>query len=223
MDKGAVLYICRLMIQRILGVILFLFGSSWIFGAREIIYFILYILIAIISGLVMYKINAATIRERGKVNTDSPKWDKVLLTVYWVLAYFVVYFVAGKEFIPMQMNLGYWIGTILYIAAAALTLRAMIVNTFLESTARLQTDRGQKVCKEGPYSVIRHPTYSAILIWCVSIPMIFPSRNIILIVLMVAVVIIIRTYMEDNMLKRGLDGYDDYAKEVKYRLIPFIW
>lgn len=223
MDKGAVVYIFRLMIQRILGVILFLIGSSWIVGIREIIYFFVYILFAAISGGVMYKINPATIRERGKVNTDSPKWDKVLLTIYWALAYFIVYFVAGKGFIPLQMSILYWIGIILYIAAALLTLRAMIVNTFLESTSRLQTDRGQNVCKEGPYSVIRHPTYSAILIWCVSIPLIFPSRNVVWIVLMVAVVIIIRTYLEDNMLKQGLDGYGDYAKEVKYRLIPFIW
>lgn len=223
MDRGAINYILRVIVQRILGIMLFLIGSSWGYGTREIIYFILYILIAIISGIVMYKANSTTINERRKVNTDSPIWDKVLLMIYWILAYFGIYFVAGQCYETLQLDNFYWIGIALYIIATIFTLRAMIVNTFLESTARLQTDRKQSVCKEGPYSIIRHPTYLAILIWCVSISLIFPSEYVILTAVVIGVVIVIRTYLEDNMLKTGLDGYMDYMREVRYRLIPFIW
>ncbi len=222
--EGAINYILRIIVQRILGIMLFLVGSSWIYGTRELIYFILYILIAVISGIVMYKANSTTINERRKVNTDSPVWDKVLLTIYWILAYFGIYFVAGQSYKTLQLDILYWIGIALYIIATIFTLRAMIVNTFLESTSRLQTDRKQSVCKEGPYSIIRHPTYLAILIWCVSISLIFPSKYVRLTAVVIGgVVIVIRTYLEDKMLKKGLDGYMDYTKEVRYRLIPFIW
>ncbi|NFV11706.1 DUF1295 domain-containing protein [Clostridium sporogenes] len=223
MDRGAINYILRIIVQRILGIMLFLIGSSWIYGTRELIYFILYILIAVISGIVMYKANSTTINERRKVKTDSPIWDKVLLTIYWILAYFGIYFVAGQSYKTLQFDNLYWIGIALYIIATIFTLRAMIVNTFLESTSRLQTDRKQSVCKEGPYSIIRHPTYLAILIWCVSISLIFPSKHVILIAVVIGVVIVIRTYLEDKMLKKGLDGYMDYTKEVRYCLVPFIW
>ncbi len=130
---------------------------------------------------------------------------------------------AGKYYETSQFDILYWIGIVLYIIATIFTLRSMIVNTFLESTARLQTDRKQIVCKEGPYSIVRHPTYLSILIWCMSISLIFPSKYVILIAVVIGVIIVIRTYLEDNMLKIGLEGYMDYTREVRYRLIPFIW
>lgn len=223
MDKGAILYIIRVVIQRILGFLLFLVGSSWGLSARSIIYFTIYILAAIISGMIMYKSNPATIRERGKVNTTSPLWDKILMLAYWLLSFFVIYFFAGREQMHLQPDILFWIGIIFYILATILTLKAMIVNTFLESTARLQADRNQNVCKNGSYSIIRHSTYSGILIWCISISLIFPSEYVILTAFAVAIVIIIRTHLEDTMLRKELHGYGEYADKVKYRLAPFIW
>jgi protein-S-isoprenylcysteine O-methyltransferase Ste14 len=32
-----------------------------------------------------------------------------------------------------------------------------------------------------------------------------------------------RTYREDHMLQSGLEGYAEYARKVRYRLIPGIW
>lgn len=224
MDKRAIIYIARLVAQRVIGFFLFLLGASWMLGVREIVYFGLYILIAIISGIIMYKANSETIRERGKINTNSPFWDKVLLTIYWMLAYFVIYFIAGIGYKSgVSVDYLFCVGIFLLIFSTTITLKAMIVNTYLESTARIQTDRKQKVCRDGPYSIIRHPTYSAVLIWCVAISLIFPAISVTITASAVASIIIIRTYLEDTMLKRGLDGYKTYTQDVKYRLIPFIW
>lgn len=224
MDKRAVAYIVRLVVQRVIGILFFLLGSSWMFGVREIVYFGLYLLLAIISGIIMYKVNSETIRERGKINTNSPFWDKVLLTIYWMLAYFFIYFIAGIGYNSgVSVDYLFFIGIFLFIFSTFMTLKAMIVNTYLESTARIQTDRGQKVCKEGPYAVIRHPTYSSVLIWCIAICLIFSTMLVMITALTITVVIIIRTYLEDALLKRGLEGYKTYTKDVKYRLIPFIW
>ena len=37
------------------------------------------------------------------------------------------------------------------------------------------------------------------------------------------VLIVIRVLNEEQVLAGELDGYTDYMKKVKYRLIPFIW
>ena len=107
--------------------------------------------------------------------------------------------------------------------AAALALRAIMVNPFLESTARIQADRAQTVCKAGPYRIIRHPTYAAVLLWCASVPMIFGTLQVGAVSAAIAAIILLRTHLEDRMLMGHLAGYREYARETRYRIAPFIW
>ena len=223
MNKGAICYIARLLAERLLGVGMF-FIAAGAFDLRSGIFFSVYVLVAFVSAAIIYRKNPKTLAERGKVNTNSPKWDKILLLIFWLSAFFAVYFAAGKTVLPgMKIDFDFVAGMALYLISAVVTVKAMLENTFLESTARLQTDRNQTVIETGPYSVVRHPTYSAVLLWCVAIRCIFPSKEVFLLALAIAVVIIIRTELEDEMLKKGLSGYKEYSEKVKYRLIPFIW
>ncbi len=223
MNKGAVNYIVRLLAERILGAVLFWLGAGK-FDLRSGIFFSVYVAVAIVSAIVIYRKNPETLKERGKINTNSPKWDKVLLLVFWLFAFFIVYFAAGKTApLGKEIEFDFIAGMIIYILSAVITVKAMLENTFLESTARLQPDRNQTVIQSGPYSIVRHPTYSAVLLWCVAVRCIFPSREVFLLAVAIAAVIICRTELEDEMLIKGLSGYKDYSEKVKYRLIPFIW
>ena len=223
MNKGAVTYIIRLLAERIIGAVLFWLGAGS-FDLRSGIFFAVYVLVALGSGIIIYRKNPETLKERGKVKTNSPKWDKILLLIFWLSSFFIVYFVAGKTVIlGMEIEFDFIAGMIIYILSAIITVKAMLENTFLESTARIQADRNQKVIQTGPYSVVRHPTYSAVLMWCVSVRCVFPSAEVFLLALAIATVIIIRTELEDEMLIKGLQGYEEYSKKVRYRLIPFVW
>ncbi|MBR2041827.1 MAG: isoprenylcysteine carboxylmethyltransferase family protein [Oscillospiraceae bacterium] len=223
MKKGALIYIARLLAERLIGAGLFLVGAG-AFDLRSGIFFSVYILVAVVSAWVIYRRNPETLKERGKVNTNSPKWDKIILLFFWLSAFFLVYFAAGKT-VPLGKGIefDFIAGMVVYLVSAVITVKAMLENTFLESTARLQPERNQKVIMTGPYSVVRHPTYSAVLLWCVAVSCIFPSREVLILSAAIATVIIIRTKLEDEMLKKGLLGYDEYSKKVKYRLIPFLW
>ena len=223
MNKGAIVYIARLLAERFIAAGLF-FIAARSFDIRSGIFFAVYITVAAVSAIIIYRKNPETLKERGKVNTDSPKWDKVLLLIFWLCAFFVIYFAAGKT-VPLrqEVDFDFAAGMVIYILSAVVTVKAMLENTFLESTARIQTDRNQTVIQTGPYSVVRHPTYSAVLMWCVAVRCIFPSAEVLILSLAIATVIIIRTKLEDEMLKKGLSGYDEYSKKVKYRLIPFVW
>ena len=191
MNKGAIIYIARLLAERFIGAAIF-FIAAGAFDLRSGIFFSVYVLVAVISALIIYHKNPETLKERGKVNTDSPEWDKILLLVFWLSAFFLVYFAAGKT-VPMGMEIDFdfFAGMTMYLLSAVITVKAMLENTFLESTARLQPERNQTVIQTGPYSVVRYPTYSAILLWCVAVFCIFPSKEVAILSSAIACVIII--------------------------------
>ena len=223
MNKGAVIYILRLFAERLIGAALFWIAAGS-FDIRSGIFFSVYVAVALVSGVIIYRKNPETLKERGKVNTDSPKWDKILLLVFWLCSFFLVYFAAGKT-VPLgkEIEFDFIAGMVIYLVSAVITVKAMLENTFLESTARLQPERNQTVISTGPYSIVRHPTYSAVLLWCAAIRCIFPSKEVFILALAIATVIIVRTELEDEMLIKGLPGYKEYSEKVKYRLIPFVW
>jgi len=222
--KSAAVYFARVLVQRALGLFLYLLGAGWALGARAAAYFIVYFGTAILCTAVLCFARPETMAARGRVATDSPRWDKALLGAYWALAYFGVYLAAGLEAGEGQaLDALLRIGLALQLAASALTTWAIDANAYLESTARLQTDRGQTVCATGPYAFVRHPAYAAILIWCASMVLTFGTAWTAAVQALIAAIIILRTALEDRMLRLGLDGYEAYARSVRYRLIPYIW
>lgn len=223
MDKVTVNYILRLIAQRVLGLLLFLLGALGDFSLREIIYFSVYIGTALISSLILYLVNPEILRVRGNIKTNSPQWDKILLLVFWVTAYFLIYLAAGLGHILTEPDVWFNIGILLYLLSAAISVWAQAVNKFLEPTARIQTDREQTVCRRGPYKLIRHPAYAAILIWCFAVCLVFPHLYVAEAALVAAAVICVRTCLEDKMLRKELPGYAEYAEDVQYRLIPYLW
>jgi len=225
MKKLANLYIIRVLAQRIIGILLFYLCAHWVLSVRSMVYFAMYLVFAFVSLAMVRSVSPGTLAARGKLGINTPVWDKILLGIYWVLAYFVIYAVAGLEAerAPAALGWVFGVGIALQVIASLLTLWAVRVNPFLESTARIQKDRCQSVCCCGPYGVIRHPTYAAILLWCIGVSMVFETGLTAVCAGVIAIVILIRTALEDRMLFSGLAGYSDYAAKVKYRLIPFIW
>ena len=88
---------------------------------------------------------------------------------------------------------------------------------------RIQKDRGQEVYAEGPYKYIRHPGYIGGILMALSMGLVFGSLWALLPGVAAAILLIVRTYLEDKMLKRELSGYLEYSKKVKYRLLPGVW
>ncbi len=221
--KEAVSYIFRVSAQKVLGLLFYLLGSRWTMNSRSWIYFGLYL----ISGLLIvpiYKKNPEILAQRGKVVTDSPLWDKILLSIYWLLDFFIIYLAAGLEAKrPSPFAALFWAGTGLFFVAAVISLAAAMVNTYLESTARIQAERDQRVVSRGVYGIVRHPAYLAVLIFCLARILIFGTPLTIATAAIIAVVIILRTYLEDRMLKEQLAGYTEYSRKTRYRLVPYIW
>jgi protein-S-isoprenylcysteine O-methyltransferase Ste14 len=225
MNHQANQYVFRVLAQRILGILAFFVFSRWTYGVRSITYFAMYLVFAIVSLALLRGVSPSTLAAREKTPADTSAWDRAILAVYWVLAYFAVYFFAGLESAGAPATVGwvFGIGIVLFLASFLLTLWAVRVNPFLESVSHIDRDRCPNVCNSGPYNVIRYPSYAAILIWCIAVAMVFETKYTAICAGLIAVVVIIRTALEDHMLLNGLDGYKEYTEKVKYRLIPFIW
>ena len=224
--KGRAAYLGRLIVERALGLVLFLLGSGWVLGPRGALWFVAYF-VAIGSIVWLYRAAPTTMAARLAIAESkdvTPVWDKVLLAVFWLLSYFVVYWVAGKTCDhSLPIDAVAIVGTIVYLLSAALTAWALSENRYAEAVSRIQEERGQRVCNTGPYAFVRHPMYSAIIMWCVAVVMVLSSAWVALVSGAVAVTIVVRTVLEDTMLARGLAGYSEYRRAVRWRLVPFVW
>jgi len=87
----------------------------------------------------------------------------------------------------------------------------------------IEVEKGQKVITTGPYSVIRHPMYAGQILMFIFMPIALGSYWALIFFIPVVVLLILRILNEEEVLSRDLEGYREYTKKVKYRLIPGIW
>ena len=124
----------------------------------------------------------------------------------------------GWSCVPMWAVI---VASAILLISYGLYAEVMRENTYLSRTVEVQ--EGQRVVDTGLYGIVRHPMY-AVTIWLfLSIPVVLGSWWSLLCFLPYIPVIITRIVNEEKVLEKGLEGYTDYKKRVKYRLIPFIF
>ncbi len=94
-------------------------------------------------------------------------------------------------------------------------------NTYTSATVELAEE--QKVISSGPYRLVRHPMYAGAFLLLIFTPLALGSWVGVPFALPVIVVIVIRLLEEEKFLAANLSGYEEYRRNVRYRLIPFIW
>jgi protein-S-isoprenylcysteine O-methyltransferase Ste14 len=112
---------------------------------------------------------------------------------------------------------------VVYLLGWAAHLWAMSANRFFALVVRMQSDRGQTVATGGPYRYVRHPGYVGGILLTVAAGLLLGSAWALLPGALGAILLIIRTALEDKMLQDELDGYREYAGRVCYRLLPGVW
>jgi len=99
----------------------------------------------------------------------------------------------------------------------------VLSNAFFSTVVRVQSDRGHNVCSDGPYRFVRHPGYVGGIVQWLGVPLLLGSRWALLPGVLAAVLLVVRTALEDRTQRTALEGYADYAARVRYRLAPGIW
>lgn len=166
------------------------------------------------------------VAERGRPG-QMPRWDKALGGL-WSLAQFVLLpLVAGLDErfgwtgpVDVAWHLA---GALIFGAGLALFGWAMIANAYFSTVARVQPERGQAVCREGPYRFVRHPGYVGAILQSIGTPFLLGSLWALLPAVAAGALMAARTSFEDRMLMAGLPGYESYARDVRHRLVPGVW
>ena len=114
-----------------------------------------------------------------------------------------------------------WAASAVFLLAYALYAEVLRENAYLSRTIEVQED--QKVIDTRLYGLARHPMYAATLLLFPAMPLILGSPLSFCILLFYIPLIVKRIRNEEEVLKQGLEGYSDYMKRVKYRLIPGVW
>jgi protein-S-isoprenylcysteine O-methyltransferase Ste14 len=114
-------------------------------------------------------------------------------------------------------------GAALLLASAFLLFRAFHDNTFLSSVVRIQEERKQRVVSTGAYGFVRHPMYLGMILMFSGTPLLLGSAAGLAIAVVMTVVLAARIIGEERLLAGELDGYEEYRRRVRYRLMPLIW
>jgi len=93
----------------------------------------------------------------------------------------------------------------------------------LAQVVKIDEARHQQVITTGPYVLVRHPMYAVSIVLLFAMPAALGSRSALLLSLFLTLLLIVRTWLEDRTLHAELEGYPDYARQTRYRLIPGIW
>ena len=175
-----------------------------------------------VAGIVMMCVNPYLLEKRLDAKEKQKDQDLVVkLSGLMFLAGFVVAGL-GRRFGWYTLPVGVTIGaTVAFVIAYLLYAEVLRENTYLSRTIEVQ--EGQKVVDSGLYGIVRHPMYAVTLLLFLSMPLILGSVYAFVIFLAYPLIIAKRIKGEEILLSAELDGYSDYMKKVKYRLIPWIW
>lgn len=79
-----------------------------------------------------------------------------------------------------------------------------------------------KFTSKGPYRLIRHPMYAAVILVAIPQASDHPTTKNIMAVLTLITILVVKIILEEKLLITRYDGYAEYKKTTK-KLIPFIW
>lgn len=207
-------------------IVVFLFGLAgrWDYW-QAWIYVVLLGAILVLMGTVLTP-NPELAEERLNPKQGVKRWDKLYYALSTPL-YFVGLALAGLDARfgwSLHMPLGVYSAALLtYVLGQGILLWARYTNNFFSSMVRIQTDRGQVVCSDGPYRFVRHPGYVGGILFTATMGLVLGSWWACIPQLLACLLIVWRTALEDRTLQAELPGYLAYTERTKYRLLPGVW
>jgi len=114
------------------------------------------------------------------------------------------------------------VSDVIFALGYMMFFRVVKENSFLSITVQVE-QKVQKVITTGPYSYVRHPMYTSVLMMFGIMPLALGSYWGLIPLPFLILSIVLRVLDEEKMLCEELEGYKDYMQRTKYRIIPFIW
>ena len=205
----------------VLGLLLFFPAGSLHYWQGWLLMGILFVPMAVV-GIVMMAKNPEVLRKR--LNAKEKEAEQKSVVAMSSMLFVTAFVLAGLNWrfcwwvLPNWMV---WMAAGLFIASYLLYAEVMRENTYLSRTVEVQDN--QEVIDTGLYGIVRHPMYMATTVMFLTMPLVLGSPISFLIMLGYIPVIAKRIANEEEVLEKGLEGYQNYKKKVRYKMIPFLW
>ena len=175
-----------------------------------------------VAGLILLSKNPELLRKR--LNAKEQEAEQKTVVKLSGLLFIAAFVVAGLNWRMSWWVLSdwaVWVAAGLFLASYLLYAEVLRENTYLSRTIEVQDN--QKVIDTGLYGIVRHPMYLATTVLFLAMPLVLASPISFFVMLGYIPVIAKRINNEEKVLEEGLEGYAEYKKKVKYRILPFIW
>lgn len=205
----------------VIGLLIFLPAGTIYFWKAWLLMGILFVPMFFAGIFMMFK-NPELLKKRLNANEKEPEQRLVILLsgVMFVLGFVS----AGLNFRFHWIELPDWVS---FAAAGVFVLSYLLYaevlreNTYLSRTVEVQEN--QKVIDTGLYGMVRHPMYGVTVFLFLSMPLVLGSIISFAFFLMYPFIIAKRIRNEEKVLEEELEGYAEYKKKVKHKVIPFLW
>jgi protein-S-isoprenylcysteine O-methyltransferase Ste14 len=207
-----------------LGVLLFL--PAWTLAYWQAWVFIVVFMISVnVIGLYLSLKDPALLERRKKVGpaAEQNMAQKIIISIGFLSLIGVIVFSAfdfrfGWSPVPAYVAL---LGDLLVALGLFVNLLVFRENSYGGSSIEIVND--QKVISTGLYARVRHPMYVGVLIMVIGVPLALGSWWGLAIIALTLPGLIWRILDEEELLKKDLPGYTEYAQQVRYRLVPYLW
>lgn len=205
----------------VIGILIFLPAGTFHYWNAWLLIGILFIPM-FFAGIAMMSRNPELLKKR--LNAKEQQAEQNLVIKLSGLMFVTGFIIAGLNFrfewvmIPDWIS---WIAAVVFLFSYVLYAEVFRENTYLSRTVEVQ--QGQRVIDTGLYGIVRHPMYSVTIVLFLSMPLVLGSIFSFVIFLVYPIIIAKRIENEEIVLEKGLEGYAEYKKAVKYKIIPFVW
>ena len=205
----------------LIGALIFLPAGTYFFAGGWLLMGILFVPM-FGAGIVMMIKNPMLLASR--LDAKEKEREQSIVVKLSGLMFIVGFVLAGLDFrfgwikLPFAVNIA---AAVVFIIAYLIYAEVLRENTYLSRTIKVV--EGQKVVSTGLYGIVRHPMYFATILLFMGMPLVLGSLVSFVVFLAYPFIIAARIKNEEEVLSRELEGYDEYKRKVKYRMIPFIW
>lgn len=196
----------------------FNYWQAWVF-------LVVFALSTLIPSLYLLRTNPAALERRmrtGPVAETRPVQKAVIVVAFLSLVALIVVSVLDHRYgwspVPAAISL---VGDVLVAVGLAVSMLVVIQNGYAASTITVES--GQKLVSTGLYALVRHPMYTGTIIMMLGVPLALGSYWGLVFVIPGVLGLAVRISDEEQLLKQELDGYSEYARQVHYRLVPYVW
>ncbi len=205
----------------LMGALLFIPAGTFAYMNAWLLMGLLFVPMLIVGTVLLVKAPKLLEKRLGTNESEKEQKKVILLSTVEFLCCFVV---AGFDARFSWSKFPLWLviaASLVFLLAYCLYAEVMRENAYLSRTVEVQEN--QRVIDTGLYGIVRHPMYFATVLLFWTMPLVLGSLPAFLVMLPFLLILVKRIKNEEAVLIKGLPGYDEYCKKVKYRLIPFMW